>query len=344
MQKGKQWDWVRRLGSSLLAAAILAGSGLTAYAAAPAEVIPIGRTAGIKMSAEGVMVVRLSGVQTAIGEVYPAKQAGLHEGDQIVSADGKQVTSNESLQKTVAAAGEKAVALQVRRDGQAMEVKVIPVMDTTGQYKIGVMVRDSMAGIGTITYVDPDTGAYGSLGHGICDMDTGVLLPLGKGSVMESAVSGVQKGEAGKPGELKGEFNLQQDMGSVVKNTDSGVFGTLTDDSYYKALGKMQVAAASEVKAGPAQILSNIEGEETALYDVEIVKIYDENDDLGRCMMLHVTDPKLLDKTGGIVQGMSGSPLIQNGKLVGAVTHVLVNDPTRGYAIFVEKMLEEMAK
>lgn len=296
------------------------------------------------MLAEGVMVVRISAVQTANGEQYPAKQAGLREGDQIVTANGQQVTSNESLQKAVTAAGNKTITLKISREGQQLELKVMPVCDKGGKYKIGVMVRDSMAGIGTITYVDPQTGEYGSLGHGICDTDTGALLPLAKGNVMEAAVSGVQKGEAGKPGELKGEFNLQQDMGTVEKNTPNGVFGVLTDDSYYKTLSKMQVAKTEEVQVGPAQVLSNIEGESTALYNVEITKIYDENDELGRCMMLHVTDPKLLQKTGGIVQGMSGSPVIQNGKLVGAVTHVLVNDPTRGYAIFIEKMIGEMKK
>lgn len=334
----------RSVSAVLTAVLLLSSSVFTAYAANPTEVIPIGRTAGIKMLAEGVVVVKIGAVQTADGEVYPAKKAGLQEGDQIITANNQSITSNESLQKAVKTLGNEELLLKIRRNGAEMSLKISPVCDTAGTKKIGVMVRDSIAGIGTITYVDPETGAYGSLGHGICDTDTGVLLPLGQGNVMEAAVNNVKKGEAGKPGELQGEFNLQQDMGTVEKNTVNGIFGKLTSNDYYKALDKVPVAQPGEVKAGPAQILSNVEGKATDLYNVEIVKIYEKDDDLERCMMLHVTDPRLIQTTGGIVQGMSGSPVIQNGKLVGAVTHVLVNDPTRGYAIFIEKMLDEMEK
>lgn len=331
---------IKRQLCGCLAALLLTGGSMGVWAATPAEVIPIGRAAGIKMSADGVMVVRLSGVSTAAGEAYPAKQAGLREGDLIVSAKGEPVSSNTGLQRLVTDG--KPIALQIRREGKAMDIEITPVQDTAGQYKLGVMVRDSMAGIGTITYVDPATGAYGSLGHGICDLDTGVLLPLGKGSVMEAAVSSVEKGAAGKPGELKGEFNLQHDMGTVDKNTRNGVFGVLSDDSYYHSLAAMPVASRDEVRPGEAHILSNIENEQAVRYTVEILKIYDEDEDMG--MLIKVTDPALLRATGGIVQGMSGSPVIQNGKLIGAVTHVLVNDPTKGYAIFLEKMLAEMEK
>ena len=335
----------RRVSGAVLAAVFLLFTTVTgARAAELSEVVPVGRAAGIKLAADGVMVVRLSGVQTEVGMVYPAKQAGLAEGDMILTANDKTVDSNEALQKAVAAADGGAVSLAIKRSGEAKTVEVHPVQDTGGSYKIGVMVRDSMAGIGTITYVDPATGRYGSLGHGICDTETGVLLPLATGSVTEAEVTDVKRGESGDPGELHGSFNQQKDMGTVTKNTASGIYGVLTDDTYFKSLASVPVAAPGEVKVGPAQVLCNIEGEQTVTYDVEIAKVYGENDELGRCMLLHVTDPALLEKTGGIVQGMSGSPVLQNGKLIGAVTHVLVNDPTRGYAIFIENMLDEMEK
>lgn len=315
---------------------------VTAQASQIQEVIPIGRTAGIKLTADGVMVVRLSDIQTQQGKICPAKQAGLREGDMILTADGKAIDSNEALKQAVAAAKNDTLMLDIRRSGTAQKLEIRPVMDLSGEKRIGVMVRDSIAGIGTITYVNPENGEYGSLGHGICDAELGILLPLSQGSIMEASVTQVQKGKAGEPGALQGEFNLQQDMGSVTENTATGIFGKFTDDSYYHSLPTVKVAQESEIQVGQAQILSNIHGEESKLYTVEIEKIFDDSDDLGRGMLLHVTDQELLEQTGGIVQGMSGSPVMQNGKLVGAVTHVLVNDPTRGYAVFINKMLDEM--
>lgn len=340
-----QWKTARskRIVTALLAVAFFLPAGLQARAA-PETVVPVGRAAGIRLTADGVMVVRLSGVQTSVGMVYPAKQAGLREGDMILTADGKKIESNEGLQKAVAGAGGKAVQMTLRRDGMQKNLAVTPVTDTSGAYRIGVMVRDSMAGIGTITYVDPATGAYGSLGHGICDTETGTLLPMSKGTVTEAEVTDVKRGQSGDPGELHGAFNMQKDMGTVEKNTTSGIFGILTDDAYYAKLKSVPVAQSSEIHTGAAQILSNVEGEQVQAYQVEITKLYGDDDELGRSMLLHVTDPALLQKTGGIVQGMSGSPVLQDGKLIGAVTHVLVNDPTRGYAIFIERMFDEMEK
>lgn len=310
--------------------------------AAAGKVIPVGRAAGIKMFSHGVMLTKLSAVETEKGIVWPAKQAGLLEGDVLLSIGGEGISSNEQLQQLIAKSGGNAVKVKAERSGKAITASVTPVQSKKdGTYKIGVLVRDSMAGIGTITFVDPETGVFASLGHGVCDVDTGLLLPLESGSVMEASVAGVKKGESGAPGELHGEFNLKKDMGQLSKNTDAGVYGVLSEDGYYRNLQAIPVADRSEIRTGAAQILSNVEGEEARLYDIEITKLYPDGDDMGRSMSIKVTDPVLLAKTGGIVQGMSGSPVIQNGRLIGAVTHVLVNDPQKGYAIFIEKMLAE---
>ena len=328
-------QWAMRLGAAVVALALSVGTALAAQ-----SLIPVGRAAGIKLHADGVMIASVDPVTTAVGQVSPAEAAGLQPGDVILTVGGQPVDTNDGLQQQIAAAGDKPLTLHIRRDGKEQDVTVTPVKDTSGVYRMGVMIRDGMAGIGTITYVDPQTGAYGSLGHGICDGESGVLVPLAEGSLMEASVAGVQRGAAGAPGALQGEFNLQQDMGTVDKNTDTGIFGVLTDTTYYKDGKPLPVAQAGEVKTGPCEIWSNVEGETVRHYTAEIVKVYGPGGETDRSMVIHVTDDKLLQKTGGIVQGMSGSPVVQDGKLVGAVTHVLVNDPTRGYAVEIEKMLE----
>lgn len=336
--QGFKHKFAARLMTFLLACSMTA---LQAFAVS-SELIPIGRTAGIKMFSQGVMLVKLSPVMTEDGQVFPAKDAGLLEGDMLIEVNGKVLTSNEQLQQVLLEGNGCPISVKIKRNGKTINVPVQPVKNAAdGLYRIGVFVRDSMAGIGTITFVDPTTRIFGSLGHGICDIDTGLLMPLASGSIMQAAVKGVKKGESGAPGELQGEFNLKEDMGTVEKNTDCGIYGELYDDSYYKNLKAVPVASKDEVKTGPAQILSNIEGEKSKLYAIDIQKIYPEGDDMGRSMSIRITDPELLQKTGGIVQGMSGSPVLQNGKLVGAVTHVLVNDPHKGYAIFIENMVKE---
>ena len=197
-----------------------------------------------------------------------------------------------------------------------------------------------MAGIGTLTYCDPASGAFGALGHGVNDVDTSLLLPLESGGLMYAQVADVKKGLSGEPGELHGTFEVSRELGTLSANTKSGIFGCLTDPAMTQGLSPVPVAAKQDLKEGNATILSNISGDRVEEYQVEIVQLYSLKDDDTRDMMLKVTDPRLLEITGGIVQGMSGSPIIQNGKLVGAVTHVLVNDPTRGYGIFIENMLD----
>ena len=315
---------------------------VSAQAAEITSLTPIGHTVGIQMSANGVLVVHLSPVQTSEGEVWPAREAGVREGDTIVRVGGAEISSNDDLQKQIALSGGQPVELELLRDDQTRTVTLTPCADEDGVYRIGILARDSIAGIGTLTYVDPETGAYGSLGHGICDSETGVLMPLREGSLIYSVVGSVQRGEAGEPGSLQGEFQTDSTLGTVEENTESGIFGTLTDKSFLQSLQAVPVAEADEISVGEAEILTNVEGDTIEKYSVQVVKVYPQDDEYGRGMMIRVTDQELLDKTGGIVQGMSGSPLLQNGKIIGAVTHVLVGDPTCGYAISIERMLEEM--
>ncbi len=311
-------------------------------AAELARVMPVGRAVGIRMTSEGVMVINIIGVQTSAGEVYPAQTAGLQVGDVILKANDIAIDSNETLQQTIEKTTTGVIQLSVKRGNSTATITVQTATDVTGIARLGVMVRDSIAGIGTITFIDPQTNEFASLGHGICDAETSVLLPLAAGNIMEANITNVLKGTAGQPGELQGEFNLFENAGKLTKNTASGVFGFLQDNRYSQNLKTFPLVTMDEAQLGSAQILSNVSGKSTQLYTVQITKIFDETDESGRGMMLEVTDENLLQKTGGIVQGMSGSPILQNGKLIGAVTHVLVNDPTKGYGIFSEKMYQEM--
>ena len=243
-----------------------------------------------------------------------------------------------SLQALLQATGGQPAAIGLRREGKTLNVTAAPVQGEDGSWRLGAWTRDSMAGVGTLTFYDPDTGAYGALGHGITDTDTAQLMPLSSGSIMETSVKAVKKGEKGEPGQLKGDFTAQHDVGTVSANTTGGIFGTVAEGDFVSGTA-LPVAQRSQVTTGPATILSTVSGDDTRAYQVEIVRLCPMNRD-GRDLLLKVTDPQLLETTGGIVQGMSGSPIIQNGRFVGAVTHVLVNDPSQGYGILLEHMLE----
>ena len=208
-----------------------------------------------------------------------------------------------------------------------------------GAYKLGAWIRDSMAGIGTVTFYCPDTGAFGALGHGINDVDTALLMPLESGSILPATVAGVEKGKAGDPGQLQGVFDTDSTLGLLHANTSGGVFGVMADSGWVEGT-PVAAAERSEVQPGKATILCNISGDRVEEYAIQISKVFPEREDDCRDYLIQVTDQRLLDATGGIVQGMSGSPILQNGKLVGAVTHVLVDDPTSGYGIYVGRMLQ----
>ena len=220
-----------------------------------------------------------------------------------------------------------------------MELTATPQRGQDGVYRHGAWIRDSIAGIGTMTFYDPATRTFAALGHGVTDTDTAMLMPLASGAVMEASVKAVKAGAPGAPGEMRGDFDLEEDMGTLYANTDCGIFGTLDEGCKVDTSRALPIASREEVETGRATILSTVQGDTTEEYDVVIEKIYSPSTET-RNLLVRVTDDRLLEKTGGIVQGMSGSPIIQNGKLVGAVTHVLVNDPTRGYGILIENMLE----
>ena len=308
-------------------------------------VIPLGRAVGIKMFADGVMVVGLSDIQTDGGAVSPAGTCGLREGDIITHINSTEVSSIEQVREVLQElAGEPMTIRAVRGEKTFQTTAAAAKCSEDGTYKLGAWIRDSMAGIGTMTFYDPTSGVFGALGHGINDVDTALLMPLQSGSIMYAEVADVKKGTSGEPGELHGAFEVTHDLGELYANTSSGIFGVLTEEQLVGDAQPVEVASRREVKTGKATILSNIAGDTVEEYEVEITHVYPANGADTRNLMLKVTDQRLLDATGGIVQGMSGSPILQNGKLVGAVTHVLVNDPTQGYGILAENMLTQAAE
>ena len=267
-----------------------------------------------------------------------AEKAGLKAGDIITAMDGAAVGSTEQVQDLLADTAGAPIVLSVRRGADALALTAC-ARENNGVWQLGAWIRDSMAGIGTLTYYDPATGQYGALGHGITDVDTAQLMPLASGAIMETTVKAVKKGAKGDPGELKGDFSVQRDVGTVTVNSSGGIFGTVADPDFLSGGTPVPVAAAGQITTGPATILATVSGSDVREYRVELVRLYGA-DEPTRNLLLRITDPALLSATGGIVQGMSGSPILQNGRIVGAVTHVLLNDPTRGYGIFIENMLD----
>ena len=314
---------------------------LPAMAAAQSShmVIPMGRAVGIKLFSDGVLVVGLSDLSAQEGTCSPARSCGLRQGDIITHINNTQVDTIEEVRAVLQKLEGDQMSIRAIRDEQQVQFTAQAAACDDGTYRLGAWIRDSMAGIGTMTFYEPSSGLFGALGHGINDVDTALLMPLESGAILSASVSDVKKGTAGDPGELHGTFRTEQDLGQLWANTPGGIFGTLSDTSLVPAGEAIPTALRSQVKTGPATILSNIAGEEVKSYDVEIVRVFPAGSHDTRDLMVKVTDPALLEATGGIVQGMSGSPILQDGRLVGAVTHVLVNDPTQGYGILAETML-----
>jgi stage IV sporulation protein B len=308
-------------------------SNAAAQTAAPANrprVIPCGTPFGIKLKSDGVMVV-------SVTDGSPAQKCGIKKGDIISSVNGSEVCSNDDIIAAICSSPDKCEII-LERGGKEISSECVPDLDD-GQYRIGAWVRDSAAGIGTLTFIDPQTGIFGGLGHGVSDVTTGDRVPLLSGEITESEIYGIIKGERGSAGELCGTILYDKQIGALSSNTPVGVFGT-TDEIPDSAA--VPIAFKDEVKCGEATILATIDGCEPQEYTIEIerMNILDMNG--SKAMIIKITDPRLLEETGGIVRGMSGSPILQNGMLVGAVTHVLVNDPTKGYAVFAESMIDAM--
>ncbi len=301
-----------------------------------ATVTVCGTPFGVKMFADGAMVVGFTDIYTDQGWRNPGKEAGLRMGDILVEMNGVHTTGNSQVQQAVEQAQGSDIEVVYSRDGQQHTASITPVRDAgSGDWRIGVWVRDSSAGIGTLTFVDEDTGVYGGLGHSISDADTGESISLLSGEVVPVEITGYKVGQPGQPGELRGMF-AGDTMGDILLNGSTGVYGHIR--SIPEGM-RLPVANKQQVEKGEAVILTTIDGTGPHAYEVEIEQAKLAGSEPNRDLLVHITDPELLQATGGIVQGMSGSPIIQNGRLVGAVTHVLVNDPTRGYGIFAENML-----
>ncbi len=293
---------------------------------------------GIKMFANGAMVVGFTDIYTVTGYQNPAKNAGIKMGDVIQSIAGKSTKTNDDVKIALQKIGGNPAEIIFLRNGVQKHAVLTAVRDENGGgWRTGMWVRDSSAGIGTLTFVDPANSIFAGLGHSIHDVDTGSTISLRKGEIVDVEITGYIKGAQGSPGELKGQFISAVPTGVITANGETGVYGNTTS-AFSGEL--MDVALAQEIQPGPAEIITTIEGKTPKRYTVQIEKIALNAENQNRNMIVRVTDKRLLAATGGIVQGMSGSPLVQNGHFIGAVTHVLVNDPTRGYAIFAENMLK----
>ena len=296
-----------------------------------------GEAFGIKLYTRGVLVAKTDMVPTQNGNENPAQAAGLRSGDIITEIDGKQVNRKGEVSQAIENSGGTPLRMTVERGGSVLALECTPLESTAGKYTAGLWIRDSSAGIGTVTFYDKKSGAMAGLGHAICDVDSGEIIPISGGELVSAKVMGCYKGADGAPGELCGVFE-QQVLAALRVNGDTGVYGALSGE--FPEGDLVPVALKSEVKAGPAQICVTIAGKEKGCYDVEITKVSSNLNSTQKNMTVKVTDPALIEATGGIVQGMSGSPILQDGMLVGAVTHVFVNSPLEGYAIFAETMLE----
>ena len=329
---------VRRSLAVLAALTILVSALPGVLAAMPTELVPVGRTVGIDIKCDGAMVVALGEVETEAGPIAPAASAGLLPGDVITQVGSERIRSSAELKAAVEEAGGETVTVHVTRAGsENLQFSLTPVQDKTGSYELGLWLRDGMAGIGTVTFYDPQSGMFGALGHAVSDVETGALMPLGEGAIMPASVKSVRRGEPTSPGELRGDFQFQTQIGTLYANTPTGIFGHVKDDGILSSGELLPIGGAGEIRLGAAKILANVSGTEVREFDIEIARLFSGGEE--RNMMITVTDPDLIALTGGIVQGMSGSPIVQNGKLVGAVTHVLINNPEKGYGISIDSML-----
>ena len=303
------------------------------------RLIPQGIPIGIFVETDGILVIDTGSFNDLEGnKVNPSKEY-LQPGDYIHRINGELIKNKQDLMDKISNCKGSELQLEITRNDQKQIINLLPRMNETGEYKLGIWVRDNAQGIGTLTFIDEE-GNFGALGHGINDIDTANLMELKNGGLYKTDIISITKGMGGKPGELTGviAYSEKYRMGEIYQNSIEGIYGKVSMDNF-NIEDFLPIALKQEIKEGKAQILSTVSGEKR-LYEIEITEIHQDNDNINRGLELTVTDPELLDMTGGIVQGMSGSPIIQDGKLVGAVTHVLVNDPTRGYGIFIENMLD----
>lgn len=309
------------------------------------EVVPGGQSIGVMLQTKGILVVGYSPVESKNGTFSPARETGIRMGDIVISANGQNINDEERMAQIIDSYGsqQKELTIEVKRGESIYEFKVKPEFCTqTQRYRIGLFIRDNAAGVGTLTFYDPKSMRYGALGHVVSNGSSEQKIDIKDGRIVESMIQGVQQGEKGKPGEKIGMFVPGQGLsGNIEKNTFYGIFGKLTSLPENHRNSKVPIALASQIHKGPATIRTVVDGNQVEEFDIEILKVMRNQEASGKGLIIKITDKRLLELTGGIIQGMSGSPILQQGKLVGAVTHVFINEPTQGYGILAEWMLSE---
>lgn len=304
------------------------------------KVIPVGKAIGMKLYTDGVLVVGMS----EINGKKPYENTGIQEGDRIIEINNEKVDSTDELIETVNKSNGKQIAVKYKRNEDIITTSIEPAKTDDDQYKLGLWVRDAAAGVGTMTFYEPSSGMFAALGHGITDIDTSDLIQIANGELVTTNILSIVKGEKGAPGEIRGTIENGVSFGNIYKNTKYGVYGNVLNKSRLElnSAEKIEVALRNEIKTGKAQILCELQDGKIERYEIEIQKLFINNNEDNKSMVIKVTDKRLIEKTGGIIQGMSGAPIIQNGKFVGAVTHVLVNDPTIGYGVFADIMIKQL--
>ena len=305
------------------------------------KVIPSGMTVGVRIEFDGILVLGTGQVTDSDGQIHRPSDGILKPSDILLTANGEKLENKNTLINIINQNPEK-IQFTLKRDGNIIEETVVPIrISEDNTSKLGLWVRDSTQGIGTITYINPETQKFGALGHGVIDADTKSLLPIGSGTIMQTSIKNVREGQRGVPGELVGDIQRENVIGEIKFNNEYGLYGILEDFSTCTSKEPIRIGPQNSVREGPAIIRANIDGTTVKEYDIFIESVNKILKNDLRGMVVRITDPELLARTGGIVQGMSGSPIIQNGKLVGAITHVFVQDAARGYGIFIENMIKQ---
>lgn len=309
------------------------------------KVIPTGNIAGLKIYTSGVLIVGMSEIKGLDNKTYkPYENLDIQEGDIIYEIENHLVTNTDNLVDIINQSKGQKLKIKYMRNNEKYESEITPIQTKDLQYKLGLWVRDSAAGIGTMTFYNPSTNCFAALGHGITDIDTGDLLNISNGEFITTKILSIIKGKKGAPGKIQGSIEDETKIGTIIKNTNLGIYGIIENPTInnINLNNEMEVASKNEICLGDAKILCSLDNDSPKEYTIKIEKIYLNNDYDNKSMLLEITDNELLEKTGGIIQGMSGCPIIQNGKFIGAITNVLVNDPTKGYAIFGDLMIKEM--
>ena len=303
---------------------------------------PIGRTIGLKLYTDGVLVVGMSEIDGEDGNKYmPYENSGIKEGDLIQEINGQEIANTQALINIVNASNGKEMSIKYKRNGESIYTSIKPVKGLNSGYMLGLWVRDAAAGIGTLTYYEQASGKFAALGHGITDVDTGNLLNISNGELVTAQIVSIVKGVKGRVGEIRGIIDNGEKIGNIDRNTEIGVYGTVTNLEFINSVKgtEVEVANRNEIKTGEAKIICQVENEKVEEFKIKIKKIYKNSKD-NKSMLIEIEDENLINKTGGIIPGMSGTPILQNNKFIGAITNVLLNSPTEGYAIFADMMME----